>query len=160
MKKFKVLVLVLAAAMLVGILAGCSTSASDIHVTLVLTDAEDNEIFNQEIAVNGDAPTVEQVINEAANVYYDFIECKWDNRFALSVKDKIKDADYPDTLDCGWLFYMNGEEATAKANQTSVKDGDVIQYKYTKFESEDTEEVADGTDTVSDDAGTEGTEEA
>lgn len=138
MKKFRVLSLVLAAVLLVGILAGCSTSASDIHVTLKFIDAEGNEIFNQDIAVNAEEPTVDLVVNEAANTYFDFIECKWDNRFALSVRDKIKEADYPDALDFYWLFFLNGEEATAKANLTAVKDGDVVEYKYTAFVAEET----------------------
>ena len=36
-----------------------------------------------------------------------------------------------------WVFTVNGEEATSKANEATIKDGDVITYTYTAYKAEE-----------------------
>ena len=104
MKKFRILALVLACIMMIGMCVGCS-SANDIAV------------------------------NEA-NATYPDLGATWSDRYELSI------AGYPDTqLEDGtfmyWVFTVNGEEATAKANETTIADGDVITYTYTAYKAEE-----------------------
>ena len=134
MKMFRVLALVLACVMMVGMCVGC-TSANDITVTLKFITADGTEYFNQEIKVNAEAPTVELAVNEA-NATYTSLLCSWSDLYELSL------GDYPDTqLEDGtfmyWVFTVNGEEATAKANEATIKDGDVITYTYTAMTLEE-----------------------
>ncbi|MCQ2433288.1 MAG: hypothetical protein MJ175_11850, partial [Clostridia bacterium] len=66
MKKFRILALAVAALLMMVVLAGCSTSADDISVTLILKTSPDAEpYFNQDIKVTGEGATVEKVVNEA-----------------------------------------------------------------------------------------------
>ena len=136
MKMFKILALVLACVVMVGMCVGCS-SASDITVTLKFVTEDNPEYFVQEIKVNAEVPTVELAVNEA-NATYTSLGCTWSDRYELSL------ADYPDTqLEDGtfmyWVFTVNGEEATVKANEATIKDGDVITYTYTAYKAEETE---------------------
>ena len=134
MKKFRILALALACVMMIGMCVGC-TSANDITVTLKFITADGTEYFNQEIKVNAEVPTVELAVNEA-NATYTSLLCSWSDRYELSL------GDYPDTqLEDGtfmyWVFTINGEEATAKANEATIKDGDVITYTYTAMTLEE-----------------------
>ena len=134
MKKFRIFALALACVLMVGMCVGC-TSANDITVTLKFITADGTEYFNQEIKVNAEVPTVELAVNEA-NATYTSLLCSWSDRYELSL------GDYPDTqLEDGtfmyWVFTVNGEEATAKANETTIADGDVITYTYTAYVPEE-----------------------
>ena len=134
MKKFRIFALALACVLMVGMCVGC-TSANDITVTLKFITADGTEYFNQEIKVNAEAPTVELAVNEA-NATYTSLLCTWSDRYELSL------GDYPDTqLEDGtfmyWVFTVNGEEATVKANEAPIKDGDVITYTYTAYKAEE-----------------------
>ena len=134
MKMFKILALVLACVVMVGMCVGCS-SANDITVTLKFVTADGIEYFNQEIKVNAEVPTVELAVNEA-NATYTSLACTWSDRYELSL------GDYPDTqLEDGtfmyWVFTINGEEATAKANEATIADGDVITSTYTAYKLEE-----------------------
>ena len=135
MKKFRIFALALACVLMVGMCVGC-TSANDITVTLklVVPTNETPEYFNQEIKINAETPTVELAVNEA-NATYD-LGVSWTEQFGLTLTD------YPDTqLEDGtfmyWTFTVNGEEATGKAKDAVIKDGDVIEYTYTAMTLED-----------------------
>lgn len=133
MKKFRILALALACVMMIGMCVGCS-SANDITVTLTFVLEDGSTFWSQEIKVNAEVPTVELAVNEA-NATYPDLGCTWSDRFELSI------AGYPDTqLEDGtfmyWAFTVNGEEATAKANEATIKDGDVITYTYTALNLE------------------------
>ena len=130
MKKFRILALALACVMMIGMCVGCS-SANDITVTLKFVTEDNHEFFSQEIKINAETPTVELAVNEA-NATYTSLGCTWSDRYELSL------ADYPDVVNedgssIYWSFTINGEEATAKANEAVIKDGDVIVYTYTTF---------------------------
>ena len=134
MKKFRIFALALACVLMIGMCVGC-TSANDITVTLKFITADGTEYFNQEIKVNAEVPTVELAVNEA-NATYTSLLCSWSDRYELSL------GDYPDTqLEDGtfmyWVFTVNGEEATVKANEAPIKDGDVITYTYTAMTLEE-----------------------
>ncbi len=133
MKKFRVLALVLACVMMVGMCVGC-TSANDITVTLKFVLEDGSDYVTYEIKVNSETPTVELAVNEA-NATYPDLGAAWSDRYELSI------AGYPDTqLEDGtfmyWSFTVNGEEATVKANEATIKDGDVITYTYTAYKAE------------------------
>ena len=134
MKKFRILALVLACVMMIGMCVGCS-SANDITVTLKFVLNDGSEFVNYEIKINSETPTVELAVNEA-NATYPDLGATWSDRYELSI------AGYPDTqLEDGtfmyWVFTVNGEEATAKANETTIADGDVITYTYTAYVPEE-----------------------
>ena len=134
MKKFRILALVLACIMMIGMCVGCS-SANDITVTLKFVLNDGTEFVTYEIKVNAETPTVELAVNEA-NATYPDLGATWSDRYELSI------AGYPDTqLEDGtfmyWVFTVNGEEATAKANETTIADGDVITYTYTAYKAEE-----------------------
>lgn len=134
MKKFRILALVLACVMMIGMCVGCS-SANDITVTLKFVLNDGTEFVTYEIKVNAETPTVELAVNEA-NATYPDLGASWSDRYELSI------AGYPDTqLEDGtfmyWVFTVNGEEATAKANEASIADGDVITYTYTAYKAEE-----------------------
>lgn len=134
MKKFRILALVLACIMMIGMCVGCS-SANDITVTLKFVLNDGTEFVTYEIKVNAETPTVELAVNEA-NATYPDLGAAWSDRYELSI------AGYPDTqLEDGtfmyWVFTVNGEEATAKANETTIADGDVITYTYTAYKAEE-----------------------
>ena len=134
MRKIRVLALVLAAILMVGMCVGCASN-NDITVTLTFVDNEGNTYWSQEIKVNSETPTVELAVNEA-NATYPDLGCEWSDRYELSI------AGYPDTqLEDGtfmyWTFTVNGEEATAKANEATIADGDVITYTYTAMKLEE-----------------------
>ncbi|MBQ7301886.1 MAG: DUF4430 domain-containing protein [Clostridia bacterium] len=134
MKKFRILALVLACVMMIGMCVGCS-SANDITVTLKFVLNDGSEFVNYEIKINSETPTVELAVNEA-NATYPDLGATWSDRYELSI------AGYPDTqLEDGtfmyWVFTVNGEEATAKANETAIADGDVITYTYTAYVPEE-----------------------
>ena len=136
MKKFRILALVLACVMMIGMCVGCS-SANDITVTLKFVLNDGSEFVNYEIKINSETPTVELAVNEA-NATYPDLGATWSDRYELSI------AGYPDTqLEDGtfmyWVFTVNGEEATVKANEATIKDGDVITYTYTAYKAEETE---------------------
>ncbi len=129
MRKFRVLALMLCVVLLVGICSVGCASNNDITVTLKFTDAEGNTFWNNEIKVNAENPTVELAVNEAGATY-PALGVSFSERYELSI------ADYPDTqLEDGtwmyWVFTVDGVEATAKANETAIKDGSVIDYVYT-----------------------------
>ena len=134
MKKFRIFALVLACVMMIGMCVGCS-SANDITVTLKFVLNDGSEFVTYEIKVNAETPTVELAVNEA-NATYPDLGATWSDRYELSI------AGYPDTqLEDGtfmyWVFTVNGEEATAKANETTIADGDVITYTYTAYVPEE-----------------------
>ena len=134
MKKFRIFALVLACVMMIGMCVGCS-SANDITVTLKFVLNDGSEFVTYEIKVNAETPTVELAVNEA-NATYPDLGATWSDRYELSI------AGYPDTqLEDGtfmyWVFTVNGEEATAKANETTIADGDVITYPYTAYVPEE-----------------------
>ena len=134
MKKFRILALVLACVMMIGMCVGC-TSANDITVTLKFVLNDGSEFVTYELKVNAETPTVELAVNEA-NATYPDLGATWSDRYELSI------AGYPDTqLEDGtfmyWVFTVNGEEATAKANEATIKDGDVITYTYTAMTLEE-----------------------
>ena len=134
MKKFRILALVLACVMMIGMCVGC-TSANDITVTLKFVLNDGSEFVTYELKVNAETPTVELAVNEA-NATYPDLGAAWSDRYELSI------AGYPDTqLEDGtfmyWVFTVNGEEATAKANETTIADGDVITYTYTAYVPEE-----------------------
>ena len=134
MKKFRILALALACVMMIGMCVGCS-SANDITVTLKFVLNDGSEFVTYEIKVNAETPTVELAVNEA-NATYPDLGATWSDRYELSI------AGYPDTqLEDGtfmyWVFTVNGEEATAKANETAIADGDVITYTYTAYVPEE-----------------------
>ena len=134
MKKFRILALVLACVMMIGMCVGC-TSANDITVTLKFVLNDGSEFVTYELKVNAETPTVELAVNEA-NATYPDLGATWSDRYELSI------AGYPDTqLEDGtfmyWVFTVNGEEATAKANETTIADGDVITYTYTAYVPEE-----------------------
>ena len=136
MKKFRILALALACVMMIGMCVGCS-SASDITVTLTFVREDGSTYWSQEIKVNAETPTVELAVNEA-NATYPDLGVSWSDRYELSITD------YPDTqLEDGtfmyWVFTVNGAEATAKANEATIADGDVITYTYTAYKAEETE---------------------
>lgn len=134
MKKFRILALVLACVMMIGMCVGC-TSANDITVTLKFVLNDGSEFVTYELKVNAETPTVELAVNEA-NATYPDLGATWSDRYELSI------AGYPDTqLEDGtfmyWVFTVNGEEATSKANEATIKDGDVITYTYTAYKAEE-----------------------
>ena len=134
MKKFRILALALACVMMIGMCVGCS-SANDITVTLKFVLNDGSEFVTYEIKVNAETPTVELAVNEA-NATYPDLGATWSDRYELSI------AGYPDTqLEDGtfmyWVFTVNGEDATAKANETAIADGDVITYTYTAYVPEE-----------------------
>ena len=134
MRKIRVLALVFAAILVVGMCVGCASN-KDITVTLTFIDNEGNPYWSQEIKVNSETPTVELAVNEA-NATYPDLGCEWSDRYELSITG------YPDTqLEDGtfmyWTFTVNGEEATAKANEATIADGDVITYTYTAMKLEE-----------------------
>ncbi len=135
MKNFRVLALMLAVVLLVGICSVGCASNNDITVTLKFIDAEGNTYWNNEIKINNEAPTVYLAVNEA-NATYPDLGVTWSDRFELSLPD------YPDTqLEDGtwmyWTFTVNGEEATVKANEAAIADGAVIEYTYTAYVPEE-----------------------
>ena len=76
------------------------------------------------------------LIGNEANATYPDLGAAWSDRYELSI------AGYPDTqLEDGtfmyWVFTVNGEEATSKANEATIKDGDVITYTYTAYKAEE-----------------------
>ena len=134
MKKFRILALVLACVMMIGMCVGC-TSANDITVTLKFVLNDGSEFVTYELKVNAETPTVELAVNEA-NATYPDLGAAWSDRYELSI------AGYPDTqLEDGtfryWVFTVNGEEATSKATEATIKDGDVITYTYTAYALEE-----------------------
>ena len=134
MKKFRILALVLACVMMIGMCVGC-TSANDITVTLKFVLNDGSEFVSYELKVNAETPTVELAVNEA-NATYPDLGATWSDRYELSI------AGYTDTqLEDGtfmyWVFTVNGEEATSKANEATIKDGDVITYTYTAYKAEE-----------------------
>ena len=130
MKKFRILALVLACVMMIGMCVGCS-SANDITVTLKFVLNDGTEFVTYEIKVNAETPTVELAVNEA-NATYPDLGATWSDRYELSI------AGYPDTqLDDGtfmyWTFTVNGEAATVKANESAIADCSVITYPSTPY---------------------------
>lgn len=138
MRNFRVLALMLCVVLLVGMCSVGCASNNDITVTLKFIDAEGNVYWNNEIKVNAEAPTVELAVNEA-NATYPDLGCTWSDRYELSI------AGYPDTqLEDGtfmfWVFTVDGVEAEVKANEAAIADGAVIEYTYTAYVPEVTDE--------------------
>ena len=89
MKKLRILALVLACVMMIGMCVGC-TSANDITVTLKFVLNDGSEFVTYELKVNAETPTVELAVNEA-NATYPDLGATWSDRYELSI------AGYPDT---------------------------------------------------------------
>ncbi|MBP3918842.1 MAG: hypothetical protein J6I50_06690 [Clostridia bacterium] len=139
MRKFRVLALLLATVLMVGICSVGCTSNNDITVTLEFWTSEDAESawWSQQIKINAENPTVELAVNEASKTYPD-LGISWSDRYELSLTD------YPDTqLEDGtfmfWSFVIDGVEATAKANEATIADGNVIKYVYTALKLDEAE---------------------
>lgn len=140
MKKMKILALALVAVLMVSVLAGCNTSANAITVTLIMKTSPDAEtaLFEQEIKINAENPTVELIINEACATYPD-LNASWTNLDALEMPE------YPDKMnDDGsfdyWACYIDGvEPETGRAKNAAVTDGCTVEYVYTHAVAEVTE---------------------
>ena len=141
MKLTKMILVFVVATLLLGIFAGCTATAPTIIVTLRFSVQGEEPFFDQDIEIKSDDPTVYSVVNECGIVYGSLINLSWDSRYTLSL---TYDGDeYPDTLAKYWDFKLNGVDATAKANMTSVKNGDTIDYIYLNNEALQSEEATE-----------------
>ena len=136
MKNKKLVVLALIFAMLANFLVSCTSNAEEITVTLIITAGED-EIFNDNIKLSYENPTVLMLIQEAAILYEFDITL---NDRGDSIKSIKQYTDYKDenNIDHFWEYKINGvlpENTTGgKANAQPIVDGDVIEYVYSTFD--------------------------
>jgi hypothetical protein len=128
MKKVRILVLVLACILAVGILSSCSSEKVTAKVTITI-DADDDAILtNYELTVEGTAetpPTVLQAMREAMTMreiaYVDSEE---------SIESILSYVPYEDeAFSYYWDYTVNGvAPSSGRSNSYVIKDGDVIRY--------------------------------
>lgn len=135
MRTRRVLILLVAAAVMIGMFASCATTTEEITVKLIIT-AGDEEILNSDFTLNYKDPTVLMLVNEAAVLYELDVTLNEDGDSVLNIgeyEDKTVD-----NIMYFWEYYINGvlpENSTGgKANAQTIKNGDTIQYVYSSFD--------------------------
>jgi len=131
MKKMRILVLVLACILAVGVLASCSSDKVTANVTISVVADDDAILTNYEIAVVGTAdapPTVLQAMREAM-LMHDAISFSDNGASVIGIAgyEEAEDEDFT----YFWEYTINGVAATSgKAIDNTIKEGDAIRFTY------------------------------
>ncbi len=123
MKK-KLLVFALMLALLLCF-AGCTGEKVSVNVSVKIS--ADYDIVNKSLTVSAKEPHASDAIIYACQ----------NEKVAYTINDGLFDdfGGLKSTKTDGWLFYVNGQIAQLGAEDTPIKDGDVIEFRYENYES-------------------------
>ena len=139
MKKFKIIALVLAVAMLSACLVGCGSQKIKVEAKIGVY-VNDEFILNPfSVTVqNTEAPTILQAVREALEL--NGIEYEADEMGIKSIAGNAYKNDGKNTWFC--TYTINGTEPTSgRAGNTPINEGDVIVYVYQQESNEDLAEA-------------------
>ena len=136
MNKIKVLMFILIAAMLVGIFSSCGEPPEKITVRLIIT-AGDDEILDVPMVLEHKEPTVLSLFKEAAVMYEINYTLNSKEDSVLTIEHYV---DYSEGgIDYFWEYTKDGQlpdnQTGGKANDDIIKDGQVINYIYSTYDT-------------------------
>ena len=139
MKKFKIIALVLAIAMLSACLIGCGSKKIKVEAKIGVYVGEEFILNPFSVTVqNTEAPTILQAVREALEL--NGIEYESDDMGIKSIAGNAYKND--GTTTCFWTYTINGEEPdSGRAGNTPINEGDVIIYVYQQESNEDLAEA-------------------
>lgn len=131
-KTIRILVLCMAAVMFVTSFASCGAKTSENAVTVsIKISAGDTVIFDDEVTVNSDEPTVMQAFQQAMDDDNDFpIVVFDDEENPMTVYDV---GEFKDSTEKFWEFRVNDiafSDIKGQAGVYSIKEGDKIYWEY------------------------------
>lgn len=143
----RVLVLCLAVVMMLSVFAACAKKNSENAVTVtVKISAEGSVIFDDEVVVYSDEPTVMDAFRQAMDDDDEFPMVVFDNdEDPLHVKNI---GDYVDSTEKFWEFRVNDipfADIKGAAGAYLIKEGDVIYYEYGVVVEDTADATADDT---------------
>ena len=105
--------------------AGCTGEKVSVNVSVKIS--ADYDIVNTSLEVTSKEPHASDAIIRACQ----------NRKIAYTLTDGLFDGfgGLKSTKTDGWLFYVNGQIAQMGAEDTPIKDGDVIEFKYENYES-------------------------
>ena len=128
MKKMAKIVVLLVVVMIGTALSSCAGQIVETKVTLKITAGSD-QIFNGEVAVTGENPTVLQVVKEAAIVHG--IKAVYDDKDESVIKFSFYNNTEIDGNMYLWEYKINTlPPKTGKAGTNTVASGDTIEYNF------------------------------
>ena len=139
MRKFKIVALVLAIAMLSACLIGCGRKKIKVEAKIGVYVGEEFILNPFSVTVqNTEAPTILQAVREALEL--NGIEYESDDMGIKSIAGHAYKND--GTTTCFWTYTINGEEPdSGRAGNTPINEGDVIIYVYQQESNEDLAEA-------------------
>lgn len=139
MRKFKIVALVLAIAMLSACLIGCGSKKIKVEAKIGVYVGEEFILNPFSVTVqNTEAPTILQAVREALEL--NGIEYESDDMGIKSIAGHAYKND--GTTTCFWTYTINGEEPdSGRAGNTPINEGDVIIYVYQQESNEDLAEA-------------------
>ena len=139
MRKFKIVALVLAIAMLSACLIGCGSKKIKVEAKIGVYVGEEFILNPFSVTVqNTEAPTILQAVREALEL--NGIEYESDDMGIKSIAGNAYKND--GTTTCFWTYTINGEEPdSGRAGNTPINEGDVIIYVYQQESNEDLAEA-------------------
>ena len=139
MRKFKIVALVLAIAMLSACLIGCGSKKIKVEAKVGVYVGDDFLLNPFAVTVqNTEAPTILQAVREALEL--NGIEYESDDMGIKSIAGHAYKND--GTTTCFWTYTINGEEPdSGRAGNTPINEGDVIIYVYQQESNEDLAEA-------------------
>lgn len=139
MRKFKIVALVLAIAMLSACLIGCGSKKIKVEAKVGVYVGEEFILNPFSVTVqNTEAPTILQAVREALEL--NGIEYESDDMGIKSIAGNAYKND--GTTTCFWTYTINGEEPdSGRAGNTPINEGDVIIYVYQQESNEDLAEA-------------------
>lgn len=139
MRKFKIVALVLAIAMLSACLIGCGSKKIKVEAKIGVYVGEEFILNPFSVTVqNTEAPTILQAVREALEL--NGIEYEYDDMGIKSIAGNAYKND--GTTTCFWTYTINGEEPdSGRAGNTPINEGDVIIYVYQQESNEDLAEA-------------------
>ena len=139
MRKFKIVALVLAIAMLSACLIGCGSKKIKVEAKIGVYVGDDFLLNPFSVTVqNTEAPTILQAVREALEL--NGIEYESDDMGIKSIAGHAYKND--GTTTCFWTYTINGEEPdSGRAGNTPINEGDVIIYVYQQESNEDLAEA-------------------
>ena len=139
MRKFKIVALVLAIAMLSACLIGCGSKKIKVEAKIGVYVGEEFILNPFSVTVqNTEAPTILQAVREALEL--NGIEYEADEMGIKSIAGNAYKNDGKTT--CFWPYTINGEEpSSGRAGNTAINEGDTIIYVYQQESNEDLAEA-------------------
>lgn len=130
MKKMARIAVLLVAVMLGAALSSCAGQIVETKVTLKITSGSD-QIFNGEITVNNEGPTVLQIVKEAVALYPGSFNVTYDVDDTQITKINQFYNTEIDGVIYLWEYKINGNfPETGKASTNTVANGDTVEYVF------------------------------